>query len=139
MNNAPLDQRVRREFWDRVEVFPPVLCRLLARDKPRGRPLAHSELADKTGLSEMEVLTLSKQVTWKGVDVFTLRAFTEACGVDFTNPQSMKRVTVYLKGHTIDGVRRPVRFDYLRRSPEWETTFRPLMQIYLQWARSLLE
>lgn len=90
----------------------------------------------KTGLNEYEVGTLSAMTDWKGVDIYTLRTFTEACGVDLTDPRSMKRVTVYLRGKTVKGIRMPVRFDYLRRSPEWTTLFQPLMR---RWFNQMVD
>lgn len=117
-----------KSFWTRCERFPPLLCRLLARDGSYGPPLTSIELAQRTGLSEFEILTLSDQVDWRGVDIYTMRKFTEACGLDFTDRVAMKRVHTYLKGKTVAGQRVAPRFGYLRKSPLWQTLYEPLIR-----------
>jgi hypothetical protein len=106
--------------------FPPCLVRLLAREK-HGPPLTVRQISDRSALPVYQVVTLSQMTNWKGVDVETVRAFTHGCGLDLDDPRSVKRKLVYLGGQNAKKPNRiPPRFSYLRRSPEWETFFKPL-------------
>ncbi len=115
-------------FYKRIDKYPPVLVRLMAR-KPRAsgngngtRPLTTVEIAAKSGLPESMVEGLSHSTTWKGVDVYTVRDFTVACGVDFTNPLHMKRLSQYLQ--------KRCAFHYLRKSQDWDGYYRHLVEIW---------
>lgn len=112
-------------FWTRVNRFSPILCRLLARH-PYGPPLTEAEIAQRSGLAPYQILTLSALPSWHGVDLFTMKRFTEACGLDFTSSKTCKRIEVYLKG-------RPT-FKYLRRSPHWDSFYRPMIE---RWRESI--
>lgn len=111
-----------QNFWRRLDRFPPILCRLLAR-QPRGRPLTTAEISAASGLTEVGVFTVSNQTDWKGIDIYTMRRFTEACGVDITSRSEMTRVESYLR-------KRP-NWRYLRRDPQWHTYFQPLIKLWL--------
>lgn len=108
-------------FWYRVGHFPPILCRLLARHR-RGLPLTDAEIAAKAGhaLTAYQVHCLSQLRSWENVSVAHLRAFTRGCDIDFHDPVAMHRVKNYL--------RTTRRFEYLKRSPQWETVFKPLLR-----------
>lgn len=114
------------QFWRRVRRFSPILCRLLARHR-YGPPLSTEEIVRRSGLSALIVAALSEAIDWTGVDLETFRRFTQACGVDPTNAQEMRRIESYLS-------KRPVRFKYLKKSPQWETLYKPLM---LRWQQSI--
>ena len=117
--------RATRLFWERVQDFPPVLCRLLAKhDAPpkTWQALTHEEIADRSGLDVLEVMTLSKRTSWDGVDLCRFRQFTQACGIDFLNSKHMIRVRDY--------VRKRGRFAYLKRDPLWDTYYSPLIKIW---------
>lgn len=105
-------------FWKRLDRYPPVLCRLLARQK-RGRPLTTREIAETSGLPPAKVEAISESVNWDGVGVYEMRGFTKACGCDFTNQSDMRRVEDYLR-------KRP-KFTYLRKSPFWREYYYPLV------------
>jgi hypothetical protein len=115
---------VTNKFWGRVDDYPPVLCRLMAKHRP-GPAMTTKEIADKSGLSEYEVLALSEMTSWKAVDLETFRRFTFACGVDFLDSISMKYVRDYLR-------KRPVRFKYLKTTQEWDDYFVPLIKKWRQ-------
>jgi len=115
-------------FYKRVDRYPPVLVRLLAR-RPRAngsgngtRPLTTDEIARDSGLTPAVVEGLSRSTTWKGVDIYTVRDFTVACGVDFTNPLHMKRLSQYLHSRGA--------FHYLRKNKQWDTYYRSLVAIW---------
>lgn len=118
-------------IFDRVRFYTPILCRLLARHK-HGAPLTTDEIASKSGLVPFQVEALSASVTWEGIDIFILQKFSAACGVDFTDKLSLKRVEMYLKGKWNGSRRVPPPFSYLRRSPLWKTYYLPLMTKFLK-------
>ena len=83
------------------------------------------EIADKSGLSEYEVLALSEMTKWESVDLETFRRFTFACGVAFLDSTCMKYVRDYLR-------KRPVRFKYLKTTQEWDDYYVPLIKKWRQ-------
>lgn len=59
-------------------------------------------------------------------------AFTSACEVDLFNRRQMKRIAVYLQGSVVNGRRLPPSFAYLKRSEQWVSYYRPLLNRYLK-------
>ena len=119
------------QFWKRIERFPPILLRLLARH-PHGQPLTGQEIAKNSGLTDWQVNSLSWSTTWEGVDIYQLRNFMIGCGVDLTNSRQMKRIEVYLRGRMQNGQRIPPQFTYLKRHPWWSEYYQPLMRSYME-------
>jgi len=115
---------VTEKFWKRVDDYPPVLCRLMAKHRP-GPAMSTKEISDKSGLSEYEVLTISEMTSWKGVSLEKFRRFTGACGVDFLDSTCMKYVRDYLR-------KRPIRFKYLKTTPDWDDYYIPLIKKWRQ-------
>lgn len=111
-------------FFDRMDRFPPILCRLLAR-VPRGRALTSVEIADKSGLSVMQVNSIATQTDWRGIDIPTARAFMAGCNTDLSKRSHCVRLDMYLRSNVKDPRR---RFQFLRKSGEWESYYLPLMQ-----------
>lgn len=109
-------------FWQRVERFSPILCRLMARHR-YGAPLTDGEIAEASGLTPHEVYALSWSTNWRGVDIYTMRKYSEACGLDFTSPGKMKRIVVYLQSKP--------GFKYLRRSNRWHSIYKPMIERWL--------
>tara|TARA_R110002051_G_scaffold323373_1_gene416783 strand:+ start:78 stop:428 length:351 start_codon:yes stop_codon:yes gene_type:complete len=105
-------------FYNKANRFSPVLCRLLAR-KRYGRPLTSLELSDASGLSLVQVEAISQQVNWTGVDLYTLRKFTQSCGTDFSSRSDMRRVSDYM--------RKSPTFAYLKRSRNFREYYLPLI------------
>lgn len=121
--------------WNkRLDLFTPILVRLLARH-PRGHPLTTAEIADRSGLLPMQVETLSWATSWDGVDLPTFRSFTQACNLDILNAVQAKRNEAYLNGQTVNGVRQPPQFLYLKRDKNWETYYKPMMARYIESVR----
>jgi hypothetical protein len=110
-------------FWRRVNRFPPIACRLLARHR-YGPPLTSEEIAAGSGLSPVQVEALAVTSTWHGIDIYTLQKYTTACGMDFTNSKQMRQKEDYLR-------KRPVKFTYLKRSPDWPY----YRQLITKWAK----
>jgi len=119
------------EAWGkRLERFPPILVRLLARD-PRGNPLSTAEISRRCGLSRLTVALLSEETSWDQVPISHYRSFCSACGIDLLNAHQIKRQESYLNGKLVNGVRHSPLFLFLKRSPDWETYYNPLMLRYL--------
>jgi len=97
-------------FQHKLDRFPPVVCRLFARHR-WGLPLDNRELAERSGLSEYKVVSMSTLTSWDSVTVGDMRAFLRGCGLDFDRRESMNRIGCYLrsKAHS--------KFVHLRRSP----------------------
>ena len=110
---------MRSVFWKRVHRYPPILVRLLARH-PHGPPLTAIEISERTGLPLLTIETISQSLDWKGIDIYMLNLFCCACGMDFFDRRSMKRVEQYLRAG-------PSRFSYLRRSEQWASYYAHLI------------
>lgn len=87
-------------------------------------------------MTETEVVVHSKATTWVGVDIPTYRAFCQACNLDLMNSVEAKRNESYLNGKLINGQRQAPQFLYLKRDPDWETYYKPLMARYLESLRN---
>lgn len=113
---------MRYTFWEKLDLLPPLACRLLARKRtPQGGTVAigAEAIALSAGMSVTEVNSLSWLTSWESVPVDKARRFSIACGVDFTNRLIMKRQIAY--------IRRSPTFKYLKKSPDWNIVFKPMM------------
>lgn len=122
---------MKKTFWQKLEVFPPIACRLLARvktDTGGVRAMTALEIATKAGMTEMKVNSLSWVVSWDGVPVSDAKAFTEACGIFLSDRASLRTHSAY--------VRRNAPWKYLKKSPEWSTVFRPMIMAYVKHVSS---
>ena len=99
-------------FWDRLEIIPPILIRLLA--KKGQEPMTTAEIAKASGMTDAEVLRLSWCTSWDGVTVTEMKAFMKGCDRDWTTYAGWKKIRNYITNHQ-------VTFKYLRRSPEFDT------------------
>ena len=110
-------------IWAKLEFFPPAVCRLLARTVSSGksvvRPKTAEEIAQDSGLPVTEVQSLSWKTSWDDVPVTKVKAFSLGCGVDFSNPKSMHRQTVYLSSSP--------SWSYLKKSDDWHSLYKPLI------------
>lgn len=88
-----------------VNRYPPVLCRMLARE-PNRRRTTVGQLAARTNLSPRTVIRLSKRKSWDGVDVKVVSSFMAACGVDLSHT---KRIESYIKRAMEQGIDRSFR------------------------------
>lgn len=75
----------------KLNQFPPGLCRFIAR-KSHGRfPMSHTDVAKVSGLSRALVIKLSNMATWGNTGLLTIEKFTSACGVDPLRPAAAKK------------------------------------------------
>jgi len=123
-----------KKFSEHMATFSPCACRLLARtDNARGnaqRPLTDREIADRSGLALDEVRSLTWAKTWDNVPAPKMIAFSRGCGLDFDNradggdPPMRKHLRLLER---LTG-RWETAGHYLRRDPEWETKWKPLIE-----------
>lgn len=103
-----------RGIYDKMGVFPPIICRLLARTGGKGfasRSLTDEEIAASSGLPVSEVKGIAWQTSWDSLTTSQMKAFTEACGIRFDDRRSMQLHMRLLAGDN--------PFRYARRSTQW--------------------
>lgn len=112
-----------RSLWTKLDQYPPVLVRLLAKH-PDGRVMSDTDIvrADP-GLSLAEVRRLSLLPDWQNVSVSLMRAFVRACRVDFANREQMRNANRY--------VTRDPKFRHLTRDPNFPA-YREMLRVYYQ-------
>lgn len=121
-----------RSFWRYIRLYPPVACRILARTYGRTpRSLSTSEIAQASALSEDTVDVLSACSTWNTINLKLAERFMRACHMDPCSGKDMRRARQFIKA----GLLRPSKHSYLRRSPEWEMTLKPLYEIWVKSVR----
>ncbi len=114
-------------IWDKLDTFPPIACRLLARViTPSGGTVAKTiaAIAKDSGLTELEVSSMSWHASWDKIPVEMVRKFSLACGVDFTSRDIMRAHSSYL--------RKNPSFKYLKKSSDWNATFKPMIAAYVR-------
>lgn len=116
----------------KVDTFPPVVCRLLARDPKLKaklqRPLSDVEISRASGLRVDQVIGISWFCTWENIPVDTMKRFAAGCGIDFADYKTMQkhyRFVGRMAGRWLTGKH------YLRRDKEWETKWKPLIENYI--------
>lgn len=113
---------------EKLDRFPPVAVRLLARVSANRhtRALLDGEVASQSeGLTIREVRHISRLATWDEVTVGTMRMFLRGCGADLDSRDWLRQNAAYMR--KIKSIPR-----FLLRSPEWSTTFEPLIDIWLK-------
>lgn len=111
---------------ERLNRFPPIACRLLARRKDARRriyPLTTQEIARRSGLTASTVASLAPLPSWDTVPIAQVLAFSKGCGIDLDDRDSLRHHSAYMK--RMKGAPR-----YLVRSPEWKTVYEPLLQLW---------
>jgi hypothetical protein len=111
----------------KLDRFPPVVIRLLARsvEGPRVRALTDAEIAHRSGLSAGEIRLLSQLTSWEEVTLGHLLAFTRGCGANLDDRDWLRKNAAYMA--SIRGAPR-----YLRKSPDWERVFQPLIRTWIR-------
>lgn len=110
----------RHKVWDYMRIYPPALCRLLAR-KYRGRgampePMSNAEIAAAMGISDVRYVEyLATRQDWTEIALPTAVSFLKACGMDWASGKDMHRARVLIAQGTLK------KLTYLKRSPLWET------------------
>jgi hypothetical protein len=103
--------------------FPPILVRLLARNKRL--PLTPIEISSRSqtwGTHYIEAL--SRETNWGTTSVTDAITFCRACGLDLDDAEIWRR--------TVDYLSRKPTFRYLRTSPEWKSYYQPMLKRWVQ-------
>lgn len=81
-----------RNIWTKLEIFSPVMVRLLAADRKRGTSwdLSDEEIAERAGMTVKEVQRIYWNKTWDDITLGQMKRFVKACNVDFANPKQMR-------------------------------------------------
>lgn len=88
----------------------------IAIDSPAGR-IGHVVTSDCLCVAEIEAISTS--TNWKGIRLLDAIAFMRGCGLLLDDTKAMRRLDDYLS-------RKP-SLAYLRRSPDWESTYKPML------------
>lgn len=110
---------------DRIENFPPFVCRLLAR-KHRGRVgMSHEDIAKASGLARSTVISISFRRTWVGIPIETVDRFSAACGVDFFCTKDQRKfLRKYPKGYVY------------KAPPSQRAMYGRLFELLREWLKS---
>lgn len=114
----------KRNPWKILRKFPPVLVRLLAKKAvatKHVRAVSDEEIAIMAGLSLDKVRHISKQIKWDSVPIGDAEQFCIGCGFDPFNCYDRNRAMAYNRTQP--------SYTYLKVSPYWSTTFKPLIAI----------
>lgn len=109
-------------IWKKLQNFPPVLVRLLAKDGRNAMTDRQIVEASDGALTLADVKRLSLLDSWEEVNVRHLREFTTACRVDLSDRNEWRNACRYMK--------RP-KFEHLRTHQEWPY-FRELLAVYAE-------
>ena len=110
--------------WKIIDEYTPKCLRLLARETMGGkriRAISDEEIALKMGKTVVEVKHIYLSDTWDDITVGDMRSFIKACNFDPHDAFRRNKARAY--------ARTPLgkKFTYLRKSPWWEITFKPLI------------
>lgn len=112
---------------ERLDRFPPLVCRLLAREGESNRhikPLTDDQIAERSGLSISRVKALSWLVDWKGVEVYEMLAFSKGCGVDLSDRSKLAKHLQYVRS------KRNRTWQYLKKHHEWDSRWSQMITLY---------
>ena len=112
-------------FYERLEIYPPILIRLMARSK--GKPMTWIQICNNSpSLTPPVVEMLSQSTSWDGISVESMREFTIATGCDFTSFEQMKRLDNYIASNP--------RLRHIQKSPDFKHYYRPML---VKWRKSV--
>tara|TARA_B100000963_G_scaffold357389_1_gene379492 strand:+ start:14433 stop:14819 length:387 start_codon:yes stop_codon:yes gene_type:complete len=118
-------ERKIRKGWEVFSYFPPVLVRLLAREKvgkSSVRVLSDEEIAIRSGLAIETVTEVSEQLNWEDVPIGIAKRFCNGCNFDFFDWRVRNSAYALANGGS---------FAYLKCSPFWKSKYLPLLKKYI--------
>lgn len=116
---SPLD------CWSALEKFPPYYVRMLAKHKA-ATALSDAEIAISSGIPLNRIREIKLMSNWLTLTVAEVLAFTTACNFDPTSGSDRRRIDDY---EAKCKKRKKVPFQYLRKSPKWESEILPLLKM----------
>lgn len=110
-------------FREKLERYPPLVCRILARKTVNKRTVAirTSEIVHESGLSFERVMEISRMMEWDTVPVGEMYMFMRGCNVDIETRDGQR--------FQYDYSRKMSRIpQYVIKSPEFQKVYVPLLQ-----------
>ena len=101
-----------------------MLVRLLAKEpvaRKHVRALSNQEVAIRAEMPLQRVAEISSKTSWDDVPIGEAERFCRGCGFDPFNCYDRNRAMAYNRTNA--------RFTYLRVSPYWAKTFKPLIKV----------
>lgn len=86
-------------IWNKFELIPPPVVRLLACDRKPGNAaaLTDQEIAERSGLTVTRVQEIYWEKTWDAVPLGEVKRFFEGCGYNLDNHRHVERLARNLK------------------------------------------
>ncbi len=113
---------------EKLKRFPPCVCRLLARtgDSNRNiRLLEDEEIAERANIHVSKVRSIMWLTNWDSVTVEDLFKFSKACGIDFSDRESLAKHYKYTQ------LSRP--FAYLRKHRQYPEIWSLMFRMYSEY------
>lgn len=113
----------KRSPWEILNKYPPVFVRLYAKERSGERihcALSDQEVAIRSGLHPDAISRISRMTSWDDVTIGEAKAFCLGCNFDPFDYTDRNRLAAYTRRGT---------YAFLRRSPNWKSTFLPLIEI----------
>jgi hypothetical protein len=128
-------------FWGAFSEYPPVFIRLQARRRvgtsKHVEAMSDEEVAITSGLPLVRIQEIQQKLSWADIPFAEMHKFCLGCNFDPTNSGDRTRLQAYQYACQKNPQRPP--FLYLRKSPHWETVFRPLIRRLRSLPTSLRE
>lgn len=103
-----------RSIWTKLDRYPPIICRMVA--VVNGKLLEDEVIAERSGLGLSYVRFLGSCSSWDTIPVGCMQKFCLACGVDFSDRDTMRRLNRYLKNPRFVAARRSNKWNEMRES-----------------------
>jgi hypothetical protein len=113
----------RKDNWTEFDKYPPILVRLLAREKTSTksvRALTNEEISIRSGIVRERVEEISRMLEWE-CPLHEARLFCTGCSFDPLDALDRNRAGAYLRGGP--------KWTYLRAASCWRNVFVPLVTI----------
>jgi hypothetical protein len=118
-----------KNTWALVDKYPPYLVRCLAKKKTGTKQIqaiSDEDIAILADIPLARVREIYNSWTWGEATVQEMRGFCSACDFDPESSSDRNRLSAYKnqKGGP--------KFTYLKKSPWWNSVFRPLIMKFLK-------
>ena len=119
--------RVKYSIQDKLNIFTPIICRLLARvripNSRRYRAMTDIEICASSGITIARLIEIYQLTSWDTVTTKEMFQFMKGCNLDISNRDSFKRnmAIIEILPHLVPHED--------SNSAEWNTVFKPLLMI----------
>ena len=117
----------KKNFWVLMAEHPPIMVRLLAKEKTAGKcvsALSSREIAIRSGIPLTRLHEIERSAAWNDITFHEAQAFCLACGFDPCKTTDRNRLRAYQR----QAQNHPTKmwWKYLLKSPLWKTEIKPL-------------